>query len=273
MARIAGRTKSRNVTIAETGLPGSPKTSPRPGPRPWRRGATPNHVGLPGRSATPQKTSSRAELLERGLDMVVWTDRDAPRDHGDIGRQRTAQSGLGRLRGVGDDLGEGELRAGRGDERRERMRVGVANRHRAEAARRAPAARRPWSARRSAGAARTPPSPGRPRRARRAPPPRARRRVRARRRPRRCPRRRSGCLGRSRPRPRSRPGLDERRRCPRRGRRHQRRRASSPRSRSRSPRPGRAPRPRDARLATRRRVPASPGVSALAVFVSAARTA
>ena len=43
------------VTIAETGLPGRPKTSVSP--------RVPNHVGRPGRSATRQKTSSHAEGL------------------------------------------------------------------------------------------------------------------------------------------------------------------------------------------------------------------
>ena len=51
MAAIAGRTKSRNVTIAETGLPGQAEDERSAGPMP-------NQVGLPGFSATRQKTSS-----------------------------------------------------------------------------------------------------------------------------------------------------------------------------------------------------------------------
>ena len=49
-ARSAGRTKRSAPTSAETGLPGSPKTSVEP--------RTPKESGLPGLTATPQKTSS-----------------------------------------------------------------------------------------------------------------------------------------------------------------------------------------------------------------------
>ena len=54
IARIAGMVNSRKVTIADTGLPGSPNASTR------RSGPSrvPNHVGLPGLSATPQKDSA-----------------------------------------------------------------------------------------------------------------------------------------------------------------------------------------------------------------------
>ena len=49
-ASSAGRTKSSAATSDETGLPGSPKTSVLP--------RTPNATGLPGFTATRQKTSS-----------------------------------------------------------------------------------------------------------------------------------------------------------------------------------------------------------------------
>ena len=53
-ARSAGRANSWKVTMADTGLPGSPKASVRPpGPS-----AVPNQVGCPGRRLTPQKRSS-----------------------------------------------------------------------------------------------------------------------------------------------------------------------------------------------------------------------
>ena len=65
----AGRAKSRNVTIAQTGLPGRPNTSVS--------SRVPNHVGLPGRSATRQKRSSTPSALERRLDVVVRADRHA----------------------------------------------------------------------------------------------------------------------------------------------------------------------------------------------------
>ena len=47
------------MTIAETGLPGSPKTRPPPG-------EIPNQVGFPGRSATPQKTCSAPSSSRQG---------------------------------------------------------------------------------------------------------------------------------------------------------------------------------------------------------------
>ena len=58
-ARRAGRAKSKKVTIAETGLPGSPRTS-----TPSR---APNHVGLPGASATRQKRCSTPSRASAGL--------------------------------------------------------------------------------------------------------------------------------------------------------------------------------------------------------------
>ena len=88
-----GAAKSTKVTKAETGLPGRPNTSAL-GAR------TPNHVGLPGRSATRQKSSSHAERRERGLDVVVRADRHAAGDEHDVGLvERAAQRGHGRARG------------------------------------------------------------------------------------------------------------------------------------------------------------------------------
>src|SRR2546426_2985151 len=52
--RSAGRTKSSKVTIADTGLPGSPKTG--------RSSSEPNVIGLPGRIATFHKWSSAPHL-------------------------------------------------------------------------------------------------------------------------------------------------------------------------------------------------------------------
>ena len=58
-ARIAGRANRWNVTIADTGLPGSPNTSV-----PSR---VPNQVGLPGWSRTPQNRSSTPSSASAGF--------------------------------------------------------------------------------------------------------------------------------------------------------------------------------------------------------------
>ena len=86
--RIAGRTKSRKVTIAETGLPGSPKTSGRP-----RRDAGPrSRSACPGRRATPQKTCSTPSVCERRAHVVVLADRDAAGDDREVGVERPARA-------------------------------------------------------------------------------------------------------------------------------------------------------------------------------------
>jgi hypothetical protein len=58
MRSSAGRTNRWKVTIADTGLPGKPKHKV-----PAR---APKKVGLPGRSATPQKTSSTPSAANAG---------------------------------------------------------------------------------------------------------------------------------------------------------------------------------------------------------------
>ena len=55
IAPSAGRAKSMKVTIAETGLPGRPKTSVPP--------RVPNHVGLPGPQGDAPEDLVDAERL------------------------------------------------------------------------------------------------------------------------------------------------------------------------------------------------------------------
>ena len=79
----AGRTNRWKVTIAETGLPGRPKTSagsrrPEPGRVPGSQGDTPEDL-------------LHAELRERRLDVVVGPDRDPAGGHHHVGRQRPPQ--------------------------------------------------------------------------------------------------------------------------------------------------------------------------------------
>ena len=65
----AGRAKSWKVTIADTGFPGSPKTS--------ASSRVPNQVGLPGRSETPQKRSSTPSS-RRAPFTWSWGPTDTP---------------------------------------------------------------------------------------------------------------------------------------------------------------------------------------------------
>ena len=69
IARSAGAAKRRKVTIAETGLPGSPKTS--------FASLLPNHVGRPGRSATRQKRSSTPSSMKAPLTWS-WGPTETP---------------------------------------------------------------------------------------------------------------------------------------------------------------------------------------------------
>ena len=58
------------------------------------RPTAPNHVGLPGFSATRQKRSSHAQVGERPLDVIVGADRHAARHAHHVGRlQRPPQRG------------------------------------------------------------------------------------------------------------------------------------------------------------------------------------
>ena len=54
--------------------------------------ATPNQVGLPGRSRTPQKRSSTPRSRERGLHVVVRADRHAARDDHHVGASSASAS-------------------------------------------------------------------------------------------------------------------------------------------------------------------------------------
>ena len=144
-ASIAGRAKRTNVTTAETGLPGRPKTSVPP--------ARPNQVGLPGCSATRQNTSSTPSAASAGL---TWscgpTDtppetsttsdsaerrRQAPR----VVASRSSASRRARAASAPAAAGEGG----------EHRPVGVVDLARARAARRARGARRRCTAPSPAG--------------------------------------------------------------------------------------------------------------------------
>ena len=88
MRRIAGRAKSRKVTIAETGLPGRPKTS-----------VPPLADAEIGRLAGPQRDAPEdlldAERGERRPDVVVLADRDAAADDHDVGLERRGDARRG----------------------------------------------------------------------------------------------------------------------------------------------------------------------------------
>ena len=85
------------VTIAETGLPGSPNTS-----RPAGRG--PEVGGLAGPQGDAPEDLLDAELRERRTDVVVLADRDAAGDHGDLAGESALERGPGAARVVGHDL-------------------------------------------------------------------------------------------------------------------------------------------------------------------------
>ena len=105
-ARSAGRAKSWKVTMADTGLPGRPKTSV-----PSR---TPNQVGLPGLSAHAPEALLDAELGERALHVVVRAHRDAARDAHHVGRlERPRERRRGGLGAVGHRLAQHHLAARR----------------------------------------------------------------------------------------------------------------------------------------------------------------
>ena len=93
------------MTIAETGLPGSPKTS----------GAA-RCDPEPGRLAGPQRDAPEdlldAERCERRPDVVVLTDRDAAADHRQLTFERPLDRRAGRVGVVADDRGADELGAG-----------------------------------------------------------------------------------------------------------------------------------------------------------------
>ena len=118
---IAGRTKRRKVTIAETGLPGRPKTSaPCPGDSEPGR--------LAGLQRHPPEDLLDAEGGKRLLDVIVLANRDAAAD-----RRRARQSGIARSR-HGSSSGSSltvsvghQLRPRAQGERRDRVGVGVPN--------------------------------------------------------------------------------------------------------------------------------------------------
>ncbi len=64
MRRMAGRTKSSKVTIAETGLPGSAKAARAPLPS---CGMVENAIGLPGRMSTSQRCCSAPRRASASL--------------------------------------------------------------------------------------------------------------------------------------------------------------------------------------------------------------
>jgi hypothetical protein len=64
MRRIAGRTNSSNVTIADTGLPGKPNT----GSAPFSGdGSVAKVMGLPGRMLTSQRCCSAPSAASAAL--------------------------------------------------------------------------------------------------------------------------------------------------------------------------------------------------------------
>ena len=249
-ARIAGRTKRSNVTIAETGLPGSPKTSvpDRPHPRRRSRGGRRmnSEVGrLAGAQGDPPEHLLDAERLERGPDVVVLADRDAARDDDDVAVERRLEHLPRRLTVVGHDPRRDQLRAGRGDQApractRSSCESSPARAGSPGSRSSSPVVSTVTRGRRAHATSRD----ARPRPSRRPPPGRSR-----------CPAadhrlprldvlaRPPDVRARPRARPRSPPARGHRR-CPRPGRRRRRPRGPSHRSRSRTPRrPGARARP------------------------------
>ena len=186
---IAGRTKSRKVTIAETGLPGSPKTS-------VPAAATPNQVGLAGLQRHPPEDLLDAERGERRLDVVVLADRDAAADR-PRARRRAPRSIAARVASRSSRTCVDRARARRPRARRQRRRACSALELRIAAGpQRRPglaAARRRWSATATRGrrAQATGPTPTDASTPSSAGPEPAPAREHASRRP-RCPRRRGG---------------------------------------------------------------------------------
>ena len=123
-ARIAGRTKSSNVTADETGLPGRPNS--RTGAPPPGRSAIPKANGLPGWTATRQRSirpivsmavlttsygptetppdtmsasaPASSAASKAGQDVVEVVGRDAEVDRLAAGRGRRARAGRARWR-------------------------------------------------------------------------------------------------------------------------------------------------------------------------------
>ena len=106
------------MTIAETGLPGRPRTS-----TPLR---APNHVGLPGCSATRQKRCSTPSRASAGL---TWScgPTETPPETTTRSAAASASSSAAAVaaRAVGHRLAGHDLTAGAGDQRAEGQRVGV----------------------------------------------------------------------------------------------------------------------------------------------------
>ncbi len=122
-ATSAGRTSRTKVTIAETGLPGSPKT--RVSPR------VPNQVGLPGFNATPQNDSSTPSSASARLTWSCSPTETPPQS------TTTSESSAGAIaarvasRSSGAGPGDDHLRARPLGQGRDRVGVRVANAARA----------------------------------------------------------------------------------------------------------------------------------------------
>ncbi len=187
-----GAANSVNVTIADTGLPGSPKTSCSP--------RDPNQVGLPGCSATPQKCWSTPTVESAGRTWSCGPTETPPVMISRSARSSaSAERGLRRAEVVGESEHRFDDRAAASGERGQHRPVGVVDLTRAERLARCAqliagaqhhdarcpgdrdACRRRQPRRRRAHAARSPFRPAGP----------ASRRA--------CPRRRRGCSARRRP--------------------------------------------------------------------------
>ena len=118
--RSAGRTNRWKVTIADTGLPGSPKTS--------APGAVPNHVGLPGLRRTPQKTSSTPRAASAGFTWSCGPTDTPPEMHTTSAPSRASRSAA-RLRSRSSGIVPAQHHLGSGalGLRREAHRVRVAD--------------------------------------------------------------------------------------------------------------------------------------------------
>ena len=125
-ARSAGRTKSRKVTTADTGLPGRPNTSVPP--------ARAEPDGLARLQRDAPEALLHAERRQRGLDVVVRADRHAARD-GDHVRlvERARQDRLGGLAIVGHRLAAHHLAAVPRGQRGQRDGVAVVDLARSQA--------------------------------------------------------------------------------------------------------------------------------------------
>ena len=87
-------------------------------PAPARRARRPNQVGLPGRSATPQKTCSTPSAASAGRTWSCSPTETPPETTVSSPVERPRERRRGRVAVVGDDLGADELRAGALDQRR-----------------------------------------------------------------------------------------------------------------------------------------------------------